>query len=324
MSLYQALNNWCFETVKCCTSCPRTFNRSALPSPKAKILGMSNHTCDFHILSFCFIYVYGREIHTEYKRGHQIKYLELELHTVVNQCGFWKPTGLLKKKKKKGNTLNLQANSLAPSKLTCNEIWNQLLWTMTVPLLNAGTLLIQLNSFPYISWVAYIVQHCPPSPAASSIQILWNAGIPSTESLLTINSMQFCPKGSGLGVGAQRGAREPLLLGKGKGLYLCSCAEAIHVGKNFAVRLLCSHSCSIKKEKTIIYSLSVNKTNELTSKIYFDLSLGLRRIGITHIPLREGILAVVPLKDNLCAGDVAQLLEHLLIFLWIHNTSTHV
>lgn len=30
-------------------------------------------------------------------------------------------------------------------------------------------------------------------------------------------------------------------------------------------------------KKTIIYSLSVNKTNELISKIYFDLSLGLRR-----------------------------------------------
>lgn len=132
---------------------------------------------------------------------------------------------------KESNTLNLQANSLAPSKLTCNEIWNQLLWTMTVPLLNAGTLLIQLNSFPYISWVAYIVQHCPPSPAASSIQILWVAGIPSTESLSTINSMQFCPKGSGLGVGAQSGAREPLLLGKGRGLCLCNYAEAVHVVK---------------------------------------------------------------------------------------------
>lgn len=30
-------------------------------------------------------------------------------------------------------------------------------------------------------------------------------------------------------------------------------------------------------KKPIIYSLSVNKTNELTSKIYFDLSLGFRR-----------------------------------------------
>lgn len=163
VSLYHALNHWCFEIVKCCAGYPRTFNHSALPSPKVKILGMSNHTW-FSNFKFLFhLCVWEGDTHRVQKRASD----QISETGVTYSC---EPMWLLEASRFAGKeriTLNLQASSLAPSELICNEIWNQLLWTMTVSLLNADTLPIQLNSFPYISWVAYIVQHYSPSPAAS-------------------------------------------------------------------------------------------------------------------------------------------------------------
>lgn len=74
------------------------------------------------------------------------------------------------------------------------------------------------NWIPFLTFLEFLILYSIILQAQqlSSIQILWTAGIPSTESLLTIISMQFCPESSGLGVGAQRGARESGL-GKGKG-----------------------------------------------------------------------------------------------------------
>lgn len=157
--------------------------------------------------------MYRREIHTEYKRGHQIRYLELELHTVVNQCGFWMPAGLLEKK---GTLLTSKpaiwhTQNLFVMRYGINyyELW---LFPCSMQILFLSNWISFLTFLELLILCSIIFQ----AQKLPSIQILWTAGIPSTESLLTIISMQFCPKGSGLGVGAQRGAREHGL-GKGKG-----------------------------------------------------------------------------------------------------------
>lgn len=108
---------------------------------------MSKHTW-FSYFKFLFnLCVWEGDTHRVQKRASD----QISGTGVTYSC---EPMWLLEANRfagKGSNTLNLQASSLAPSELICNEIWNQLLWTMTVPLLNADTLLIQLNSFHFLS-----------------------------------------------------------------------------------------------------------------------------------------------------------------------------
>lgn len=92
---------------------------------------MSNHTW-FSNFKFLFhLCVWGGDTHRVQKKTSD----QISGTGVTYSC---EPVWLLEASRfagKERNTLNLQASYLAHSKLICNEIWNQLLWTMTVPLL---------------------------------------------------------------------------------------------------------------------------------------------------------------------------------------------